>query len=112
MSFEESQGDSSALSAHKGPGSGGVNGTRSVPGRVDNPILSVQPPRREDLQPSYAQTLVGESEQGNHGWYGSMSKDSQFHIIALQPSLTNRYSQWIGYIRWNYGRIPLLYLLS
>jgi len=33
--------------------------------------IKVQPPRREDLQPSYAQTLQGDEEQ-NHGWYGSM----------------------------------------
>jgi erythrocyte band 7 integral membrane protein len=44
-----------------------------TPGRADNPIMNVEPPRREDLQPSYAQTLTGESDQGNHGWYGSMS---------------------------------------
>ena len=37
------------------------------------PIM-VQPPKREDLQPSYAQTLQGESDSGSHGWYGSMSK--------------------------------------
>lgn len=60
-------------------GSGGVNGgfrSTHTPGRSDNPIMNVEPPRREDLQPSYAQTLVGESDQGNHGWYGSMSKSS------------------------------------
>ncbi|ETI25327.1 hypothetical protein G647_02099 [Cladophialophora carrionii CBS 160.54] len=34
-------------------------------------LIKVQPPRREDLQPSYAQTLQGDEEQ-NHGWYGSM----------------------------------------
>lgn len=38
----------------------------------DAPLINVEPPRREDLQPSYAQNLVGESEQGTHGWYGSM----------------------------------------
>jgi regulator of protease activity HflC (stomatin/prohibitin superfamily) len=43
-----------------------------IPGSSNNPMVNVQPPRREDLQPSYAQTLVGESDQGNHGWYGSM----------------------------------------
>lgn len=33
----------------------------------------MQPPRREDLQPSYAQTLHGdESEAEMHGWYGGM----------------------------------------
>ncbi|KKY22153.1 putative stomatin family protein [Phaeomoniella chlamydospora] len=35
-------------------------------------IVKVQPPRREDLQPSYAQTLFGESDVEAHGWYGSM----------------------------------------
>jgi hypothetical protein len=35
-------------------------------------IVKVQPPKREDLQPSYAQTLVFESEQA-HGWYSGMS---------------------------------------
>jgi hypothetical protein len=45
-----------------------------TPGSLNNPMVNVQPPRREDLQPSYAQTLVGESDQGNHGWYGSMSE--------------------------------------
>jgi len=34
-------------------------------------LIKVQPPRREDLQPAYAQTLQGDEEQ-NHGWYGSM----------------------------------------
>ncbi|KIW66208.1 hypothetical protein PV04_08408 [Phialophora macrospora] len=34
-------------------------------------LIKVQPPRREDLQPSYAQMLQGDEEQ-NHGWYGSM----------------------------------------
>lgn len=46
--------------------------TKTSPGRGDAPILNVQPPKREDLQPSYAQTLAGESDQGAHGWYGSM----------------------------------------
>lgn len=45
------------------------------PGRGDAPLINVQPPRREDLQPRYAQTLQGESEDAaTHGWYGSMSK--------------------------------------
>jgi len=64
-------------SVHKNsaPGPSNLNGgfrSAHTPGRSDNPMVNVQPPRREDLQPSYAQTLVGESDQGNHGWYGSM----------------------------------------
>jgi hypothetical protein len=54
---------------------GGLRSSHT-PGRSDNPLINVDPPRREDLQPSYAQTLTGESDQGNHGWYGSMSKVS------------------------------------
>jgi erythrocyte band 7 integral membrane protein len=41
-----------------------------------NGVIKVQPPRREDLQPSYAQTLQGETEAESHGWYGSMSETS------------------------------------
>jgi len=56
-------------------GSSSTNGVgfrpANTPGR-DNPLINVEPPKREDLQPSYAQTLAGESDQGAHGWYGSM----------------------------------------
>lgn len=51
------------------------NGAKSAPGGSDKRLINVQPPRREDLQPAYAQTLQGESEDaGSHGWYGSMSR--------------------------------------
>ncbi len=50
-------------------------GYRGTPGRADNPLVNVQPPKREDLQPSYAQ-MLGESDTGAHGWYGSMSKST------------------------------------
>ncbi|KAH0555955.1 hypothetical protein GP486_006100 [Trichoglossum hirsutum] len=40
--------------------------------RRENPILRVERPRREDLQPSYAQTFPGETDASSHGWYGSM----------------------------------------
>lgn len=44
------------------------------PGLSASNLIAVQPPRREDLQPSYAKTLLGESEDaGTHGWYGMMS---------------------------------------
>ena len=53
------------------PNGGFRNG---APGGNSNKLINVQPPRREDLQPAYAQTLQGESEDaGSHGWYGSMS---------------------------------------
>jgi erythrocyte band 7 integral membrane protein len=63
-----------------GPSKSSLNGgfrPTHTPGRSDNPMVNVEPPRREDLQPSYAQTLAGESDQGAHGWYGSMSKLAQ-----------------------------------
>jgi erythrocyte band 7 integral membrane protein len=71
-----------------GGSSGGLNGgfrpQGRIPGRGDNPLVHVEPPKREDLQPSYAQTLTGESDQGTHGWYGSMSKSSW--LCANVPS--------------------------
>ncbi|KAB8305004.1 hypothetical protein EYC80_004311 [Monilinia laxa] len=50
----------------------GYNPSRSTPGRTDNPLVNVQPPRREDLQPSYAQILQGDDDTNTSGWYGSM----------------------------------------
>lgn len=35
-------------------------------------VIKVQPPRREDLQPSYAQTLQGDTDIEINAWYGSM----------------------------------------
>jgi hypothetical protein len=40
----------------------------------DGPMVNVQPPRIEDLQPRYAQTLTGESDTSGNSWYGGMSK--------------------------------------
>lgn len=56
-------------------------------GDTSNRLINVQPPRREDLQPAYAQTLQGESEDaGSHGWYGSMSMSPpfipQYHLLT------------------------------
>ncbi|KAI4216364.1 MAG: hypothetical protein LQ351_001374 [Letrouitia transgressa] len=43
------------------------------PGASNGGIIKVQPPRREDLQPAYAQTLQGDNDDAAaHGWYGSM----------------------------------------
>ncbi|EON65426.1 hypothetical protein W97_04664 [Coniosporium apollinis CBS 100218] len=44
-----------------------------APMRDTDPLVKVQPPRREDLQPSYAQVIKPDTEDENtHGWYGSM----------------------------------------
>ncbi|KAF1984325.1 stomatin family protein [Aulographum hederae CBS 113979] len=41
--------------------------------RAPNDIIKVQPPRREDLQPSYAQVIQPDTEDAaQHGWYGGM----------------------------------------
>lgn len=60
-------------------------------------MLAVQPPRREDLQPAYAQTLQGESEDAaTHGWYGSMSMDCASPSSALKQLLTTSQSPKSG----------------
>jgi hypothetical protein len=58
-------------------------------------VIKVQPPRREDLQPSYAQTLQGESEDSaTHGWYGSMSTSSKdYYNQFVDRALTTMASQ-------------------
>ncbi|TID22428.1 gb [Venturia nashicola] len=39
----------------------------------DAPLIKVQPPRREDLQPSYSQTIQPDTDDDpSHGWYGGM----------------------------------------
>lgn len=41
--------------------------------RHEGPLVKVEPPRREDLQPSYAQVIKPDTEdESQHGWYGSM----------------------------------------
>ncbi|KAF1931954.1 stomatin family protein [Didymella exigua CBS 183.55] len=41
--------------------------------RADEPIVKVQPPRREDLQPSYARVIEpDDADADTHGWYGGM----------------------------------------
>jgi erythrocyte band 7 integral membrane protein len=41
--------------------------------RPNNDIVKVEPPRLEDLQPSYAKIIQPDSDQGVvHGWYGGM----------------------------------------
>ncbi|ERF72718.1 hypothetical protein EPUS_04771 [Endocarpon pusillum Z07020] len=58
---------SKSMENGKAPAQSGNVGFRPT----NSGIVKVQPPRREDLQPSYAQTLVFETE-AVHGWYGSM----------------------------------------
>jgi len=61
-----------------GYGAGGVGtsvhgSNGKAPRRPSDPIVKVQPPRREDLQPSYAQNIHPDTEDAaTHGWYGGM----------------------------------------
>ncbi|KAF7190677.1 putative band 7 family protein [Pseudocercospora fuligena] len=55
----------------KAPLDSGSNHSRH--GNGVDPLVKVQPPRREDLQPSYAQVIKPDTEDASqHGWYGSM----------------------------------------
>lgn len=55
-------------------GTNGTNGAHSAPSRsAAEPIVKVQPPRREDLQPSYARVIEpDDADADGHGWYGGM----------------------------------------
>ncbi|KAI6917146.1 stomatin family protein-like protein, partial [Hortaea werneckii] len=56
----------------KAPLDGEQNGARRED-RSNDRIVKVQPPKREDLQPSYAQVIKPDSEDDSqHGWYGGM----------------------------------------
>jgi erythrocyte band 7 integral membrane protein len=61
-----------------------VNGAGAPP--LDAPLIKVQPPRREDLQPSYAQVIKpDDADADTNGWYGSMVSSS----TSLPQSPTN-----------------------
>ncbi|OAL01330.1 stomatin family protein-like protein [Phaeosphaeriaceae sp. SRC1lsM3a] len=48
-------------------------GAHSPQRAVDEPVIKVQPPRREDLQPSYARVIKpDDADADTNGWYGSM----------------------------------------
>lgn len=48
-----------------------INGAGA--GTIAEPIIKVQPPRREDLQPSYARVIQPDDQDADtNGWYGSM----------------------------------------
>ncbi|KAH7390584.1 hypothetical protein BKA66DRAFT_459291 [Pyrenochaeta sp. MPI-SDFR-AT-0127] len=54
-----------------------INGKAPVngagPAHADEPIIKVQPPRREDLQPSYARVIkADDADADTNGWYGAM----------------------------------------
>jgi erythrocyte band 7 integral membrane protein len=50
-----------------------INGASNVAARLDEPLVKVQPPRREDLQPSYARVIqADDADADTNGWYGAM----------------------------------------
>ncbi|TKA63311.1 hypothetical protein B0A49_11338 [Cryomyces minteri] len=52
---------------------GETNGHPAPTRNPEEALIKVQPPRREDLQPSYAKVLKPDTEDAaQHGWYGSM----------------------------------------
>lgn len=54
-----------------------------------DPIIKVQPPRREDLQPSYARIIQpDDADADTNGWYGSMVS-ADMSSVYLYPSLTS-----------------------
>ena len=63
-------------------GSGSGKNRAPIPGRQDinGQALVVEPPRKEDLQPSYARVISGDDDVGSHGWYGGLSMS---HAIVL-----------------------------
>lgn len=63
-------------------------------------VIKVQPPRREDLQPSYAQTLQGD-EETNHGWYGGMSESC--HSLQRVAAILTSHSQHPRLMHWFLG---------
>jgi hypothetical protein len=95
---------------HKNGGPSTGAGSR-IPGNISNKLIDVQPPKREDLQPSYAQ-MLGESDTGAHGWYGSMSKSSHQKSMRTRITTNSKYSRYIGFMYWNNGCYSLLRHLS
>lgn len=75
--------DSPRLQVREAEGQAKTNGTTTPPVGFrpqHGGLIKVEPPRREDLQPAYAQKLQGDEEEA-HGWYGAMSESSP-HTIA------------------------------
>lgn len=59
------------MSNGNGAGKDRDYGPQSSHATAAHPLISVQPPRREDLQPSYASVLKPDTEDASqHGWYG------------------------------------------
>ena len=72
--------DDGDLAKHSaaGPSTNGASGYRPPQSRTtgtgrNGGMVNVEPPKMEDLQPDYAQTLHAD-DAAAQGWYGSMSR--------------------------------------
>lgn len=70
------------------PNIGGYRGSNSGPNsgpgqprstNTESPLITIQPTKRSDLQPSYAQVLPDDDDASTTGWYGAMS----MHLLKL-----------------------------
>lgn len=71
--------DNKSSADTEGAGESTINGGSSGKGRapaarsdLTSQPLVVEPPRKEDLQPSYARVISGDDDDGTHGWYGGL----------------------------------------
>lgn len=72
-------------------------GAHSPQRAVDEPVIKVQPPRREDLQPSYARVIKpDDADADTNGWYGSMVSSSLDlrHSASINTN-KDQYSRWM-----------------
>ena len=84
-----------------------LNGNTAGFRPANNGTVTVQPPRREDLQPSYAQVLHGD-DVAAHGFYGSMSK-SQSELLSntlLIPA--SQFSWSLHWLLWRHSGLHRL----
>jgi hypothetical protein len=82
-----------------------VNGGSIGAARADEPIIKVQPPRREDLQPSYARVIQpDDADADTNGWYGGMV--SLFYPHVTYTSLTYIQINTLGGCIGTLGAIP------
>jgi hypothetical protein len=63
-----------------------INGAEGHHRGIDEPVIKVQPPRREDLQPSYARVIKpDDADADTNGWYGSMV-GHQLHLRHMSAT--------------------------
>lgn len=72
--MSSSLGNPSATASTNGHTANG-DGKAAQSNRLATSLVQVQPARREDLQPRYAQQIAHDDENpAAHSWYASMSK--------------------------------------